>query len=266
MGSPADDSASHPFELHAREHETFLEEVHSFEFWFQSVEGYLRNHPYGEDPDTSAPEVDPEDREALIATLSTYCVGETAALEGASAMIGFAPSRQAKIFLATQVVDEARHLEVFIHRLRELGVDDVDESIERLANRSLLAFKDRLLDFVAAKDWEASVFAQNVILESMEFAAFHSHMQRADERTAGILSGVIKDERRHMGFGENDLGRHLARAPHARARLREIKKELDHLVLATFEESLENLGVSRQERPDLGRLYLETVARLGFNR
>ena len=265
MGSATDESVQ-PQELHDREYEGFLEEVHSFEFWFQSVEGYLNRHPYGEDPDARAPEVDEQDREALIATLATYCVGETAALEGASAMIGFAPSRQAKIFLATQVVDEARHLEVFLRRLAELGVENAEASIEQRANRSLLAFKDRLLEFVAAKDWEASVFAQNVILESMEFAAFHSHMQRADARTAVILDGVLKDERRHMGFGENDLGRHLARAPHARTRLQEIKKELDHLVLATFEENLESLGVSRQDRPEIGRLYLEMVARLGFDR
>ena len=118
------------------------------------------------------------------------CVGEVAALEGASGMIGFAPNRHAKIFLATQVVDEARHLEVLLHRLGELGTTDAAGDYEQLANRSLLAFKKRLLEFVEAKDWEASVFAQNVILESMEFAAFQSHMTRADARTAEILGGI----------------------------------------------------------------------------
>ena len=37
-------------ELHARDHREFLEEVHSFEFWFQSVEGYLHEHPEGVTP------------------------------------------------------------------------------------------------------------------------------------------------------------------------------------------------------------------------
>ncbi|MCH8243652.1 MAG: hypothetical protein IH897_13720, partial [Planctomycetes bacterium] len=58
-------------------------------------------------PNTPIPELENSEKEALIATLSTYCVGEVAALDGASGMIGFAPSRQAKIFLATQVADEA---------------------------------------------------------------------------------------------------------------------------------------------------------------
>ncbi len=252
-------------EVHKREHDAFLAEVHSFEFWFQSVGGYLKNRPHGVSPDTPIPDLDERERESLITTLSTYCVGEVAALEGASGMIGFAPNRHAKIFLATQVADEARHLEVLLHRLAELGTTDAAGDYEQLANRSLLAFKKRLLEFVEAKDWEASVFAQNVILESMECAAFESHILRADARTAEILSGILKDERRHMGFGENDLGRHFSSSPQARTRLQRIKKELDSLVLATFEESLRDLGVAVAERPEVGRLYLETVRRLGFD-
>jgi len=256
--------SAEPSELHTRDHEAFLEEVHSFEFWFQAVEGYLRDHPYGHSPELKEPELDEAQREGLIATLCTYCVGEVAALEGASGMIAFAPNHQARIFLATQVVDEARHLEVFLRRLRELGVRDPAEHFSQNANRSLLEFKRRLLDFVRARDWEGAVFAQNVVLESMEFVTFHAHMGRADPKTAEILSGVIKDERRHMGFGENDLGRRLTLTPHVRSRLEQVKRELDSLVLGTFEESLEALGVPRSERPDLGRHYLETVGRLGL--
>jgi 1,2-phenylacetyl-CoA epoxidase catalytic subunit len=253
-------------EIHSRGHDGFIREVHSFEFWFQSVEGYLSDHPYGVDPKAPIPSLTESERDALIATLSTYCVGEVAALDGASGMIGFAPNRYSKIFLATQVVDEARHLEVMLHRLSELGVTDAEAEFEARANPNLLAFRDRLAEFVDAKDWEASVFAQNVILESMEFAAFHSHMKAADPRAAEMLAGVLKDERRHMGFGENDLGRHLEHSPHARTRLREIKKELDALVLATFEDSQRALGTPASERSGVGRLYLETVARLGFDK
>ena len=49
-------------------------------------------------------------------------------------------------------------------------------------------------------------------------------MQTADPRTAEMLAGVLKDERRHMGFGENDLGRMLARSPATRQRLRAIRQ------------------------------------------
>ena len=38
---------SHGQEPHRLEPEVFLEEVHSFEFWFQAVSGYLAGRPYG---------------------------------------------------------------------------------------------------------------------------------------------------------------------------------------------------------------------------
>jgi 1,2-phenylacetyl-CoA epoxidase catalytic subunit len=254
-----------PEEPHRLEYDSFLDEVHSFEFWFQSVEGYLAGRPYGELPDMKETELPPTERDALITTLCNYCVGETAALEASSGMIAFAPSRQAKIFLATQVVDEARHLEVLLHRLNGLGVDDTEAQIEKRANRSLRTFKKRLLEFVDGKDWEAAVFAQNVILEVMEFTTFRSHAETADPITRAVLEGIIKDERRHMGFGENDLGRRLERNPHTRARLSSVRRELDPLVLDAFEETLDQLQVPRDQRPELGRRYLDSIERLGFD-
>jgi hypothetical protein len=50
-----------------------------------------------------------------------------------------------------------------------------------------------------------------------------------------------------------------------RARLAEVRKELDPLVLATFEETQAALGMPRAERPALGRDYLAAVGRLGFD-
>ncbi len=251
-------------EVHALAPDEFLEEVHSFEFWFHSVEGYLADTEFGHRPATPEAEIPPDRRERLITALCNYCIGETAALEGASGLIGFAPNRQTKIFLATQVVDEARHLEVLMNRMTELGVADPESEIQRRATRTLPVFRRRLLELVASKDWEAAIFAQNVFLEAMEFAAFQAHARIADPITREVLEGVIKDERRHMGFGENELGRRLGATPHVRARLLKVKAELDPLVLETFEEMLSELGIPRSERPELGRNYLATVERLGF--
>jgi hypothetical protein len=79
-----------------------------------------------------------------------------------------------------------------------------------------------------------------------------------------VLEGVIKDERRHMGFGENELGRRLRGAPHIRARLAEVRRELDHLVLDMLEHTAGEIGVGRVEQDQLGRAYRESVERLGF--
>jgi len=251
-------------DVHDLEPQAFLEEVHSFEFWFQAVEGYLSGTTWGHRPDAIESPMSAEDRDRLITVLCNYCVGEAAALEGASGLIVIAPNRLAKVFLATQVADEGRHLEVFYHRMRDLGVSDPEREVERRASGSLQTFRRRLLELVASKDWEAAIFAQNVILESLEFAVFQDHAREADPVTAEVLRGVVKDERRHIGFGENELGRRVASAPHIRARLGQIKKELDHLVLEALEETNLLLGLPRDEHERLGRIYLESVARLGF--
>jgi len=249
---------------HGADPQEFLDEVHSFEFWFQAVEGYLHGHPYGHQPQQTEPALDPAEREALITTLCNYCVGETAALEGASGMISFAPNRRHKIFLATQVADEARHVEVLVRRLTDLGVADPEQEIQRRANHRLLTFRNRLLKFVYSRDWEAALFAQNVILECMEFTVFQAHARRSDPVTSEILEGLIKDERRHVGFGENELGRQLKATPIKRAHLQHIRTELDPLILHSFEELSIDLGMPASQRPELGRAYLAAVGRLGF--
>lgn len=254
-----------PSEPHSLEECDFLDEVHSFDFWLQAVEGYLLDTKHGHNPELVDEPLPESRREALITALCNYCIGETAALEASSGMIGYAPSRSIKIFLSTQVVDEGRHLEVFLHRLRELGVEDPDAEILQRANPSLLKFKDQLLEYVDSKDWEAAVFAQNVILESLEFTVFQAHAENADPITRQILMAVIKDERRHMGFGENDLGRRLALTPHLRPRLGKIKRQLDQLVMETFAGTLRDTEVPPDEQQRFASSYLAAVARLGVD-
>ncbi len=251
-------------DVHDLSSEQFLEEVHSFEFWFQSVEGYLSGTEYGHREGAVEDPMAEGDRDRLISVLCNYCVGETAALEGASGLIAIAPNRHSKIFLSTQVVDEGRHLEVLMHRMGDLGVADPEAEIQKRACPSMVDFKERLLDLVASKDWEAAILAQNVILEALEFAVFRRHAQTADAVTREILNGIVKDERRHIGFGENELGRRLRGAPHVAERLREVKSELDHLVLDALEETSKSIGIDFDEQQTLGRMYLESVRRLGL--
>lgn len=252
------------FDPHALAEQDFLDEVHSFQFWFDSVGGYLTDRPYGRLAGTGEEPIDDERRERLITTLCNYAVGETAALEGAAGLVQLAPNRNSKIFMATQVADEARHLEVFLRRLRELGVGDPESEIARRAQSALVDFKGSLLDLVHEGEWQAAVFAQNVILETMEYTVFRLHAANADAVTRDVLAGVIADERRHAGFGENDLGRSLALDPSGRARLREIRSLLDPMVLGVFESALDDLGAPADERSRLAGEYLDTIERLGL--
>lgn len=252
-------------DLHQMDPDAFREHVRSFQFWLDAVEGYLEGTEYGHAPTTAEAELDEDERENLVTVLCSYCVGETAALEGAGGLIAVAPNRPTKIFLSTQTVDEGRHLEVLVHRLRELGVEDPEAEIARRASPKLFQFKERLLDFVRGGDWDAALFAQNVVLEAMEFAVFHRHARTADPRTREVLEGIIKDERRHIGFGENEVGRRLRESPGRRKAIARVKSRLDSLVLETFEATLAELDIPRDRRPSLGRDYMQAVGRLGVS-
>lgn len=260
----SNNSQAAPLDLHDLDAHAFHAEVHSFEFWFQAVEGYLANNPYGYNPNTEEEELTDQRKEGLITILCNYCIGESAALEASSGMISFAPDYHSKIFLSTQVADEGRHLEILIHRLKMLGVKDPIKEISTRSNLHLNRFKQRLLEYVDSHDWEAAVFVQNVVLEAMEFAVFQSHLNTADLITRQMLSGIVKDERRHMGFGENDLGRRIQQQPHIKKRLDKIKKDLDKMIFSIFDDVLNSLEIPAAEKPDLKHKYLGAVHRLGF--
>lgn len=263
-GTTSDREDTPETEPHQLDEATFYGEVRSFSFWFEAVEGYLEGRPCGYDPATPEEQLDEQHRQRVITTLCNYCVGEAAALEAASGMVRLAPNHNARVFMATQVADEARHLEVFLHRIGQLGVEDPEAEVQRQAHRNIVAFKRRLLELVDAGDWDASVFALNVLLETLEFTVFRYHARSADAITSQILDGVVSDERRHLGFGENTLGHHLVTHPDDRARLNEMKSQLDELVLGAFEGAYDDLGLHRDERPQLGRDYLDAVERLGL--
>lgn len=252
------------WEPHDLTRDEFIEQVQTFSFWFEAVEGYLTDKPYGYDVALVPEDLTDTRREAIITTLCNYCVGEAAALEASSGMVTLAPNHHARIFMATQVADEARHLEVFLHRMGELGVTDPEAEVTRRANPNIVEFKRRLLELVAAGDWEAAVFAQNVLLETMEFTVFGHHARTADRITQSVLNGVISDERRHLGFGENSIGARIAQDGSIRERLTDTKRDLDRLVLNVFDGAFDDLGLARKDRPNLGRDYLKAVERLGL--
>jgi ferritin-like protein len=252
-------------ELHALEPEDFEAEVRSFDHWFGAVTGYLSDLEHGHRPGLDREPLERRERDRLVTALCNYTVAETAALEASSGLIRIAPNRAAKIFLATQVADEGRHVEVMLQRLQDLGVRDPEGEVERRAAPSIQAFKTRLLTLVDAKEWDLAIFAQNVALEAMEFSVFRMHAERADPATRDMLERVLRDERRHIGFGENELGRRIREDPRRRLWIRAVKEELDEFVLQTLEHALQELQIPRDLGPRLGRDYLDAVKRLGVS-
>ena len=215
----------------------------SIQRWLEICpQGYLEDTVYGHEPDEREPELLFENeqlREDAIRTTVQLVVGERCALAASSGLINAAPDFPSKRFLATQTLDEARHVEIFTQRLHDLGVsgDDLESTIDRYANPNLVKFAEVLLEKVENGDFVAGVVGQNIVLEGMAFSVFElleAGSRQANPKFAHTLSGTIADERRHVGFGENRIGSLIKQYPEKKPEIEKMQADMTYFMLATF--------------------------------
>ena len=255
--------------------------AYSIQSWLESCpQGYLEQTEYGHSHDEKEPEILLENevlREENIKATVQLVVGERCALSASSGLINAAPDEASKRFLATQTLDEARHVEVFTHRLYDLGVkkNELESVIKHYANPNLVKFAEVLLEKVDKKDFIAGVVGQNIVLEGMAFSVFemmYAMNEPMNAKFAHTLSGTIADERRHVGFGENRIGSLIKENPGKRPEIERMQKEMSYWMLATFAdafrgnrtvEELQKLGMERPhsqyQGADLGVLSPEEM-------
>ncbi len=219
---------------------------YSVQYWLESApQGYLLGTEFGHRTDESEPSellLDAPMLEQTIRATVQLVVGERCALAASSGLINAAPDEASKRFLATQTLDEARHVEVFTQRLYDLGVrrSELEEVIRAHANPHLVRFAEVLLEKVDKKDFLGGVVGQNVILEGMAFHVFemmHAANQGLNPKFAHTLAGTIADERRHVGFGENRIGGWIRQHPERKAEIELMQRDVSYHMLATFAEA-----------------------------
>ena len=230
---------------------------YSIQRWLESCpQGYLAGTQYGHPPELSEPDLVMEDpflREQAISLTVQLVAGERCALAASAGLIGCAPDEPSKRFLATQTLDEARHVEIFSQRLYDLGVkqDELEEVVSHYANPNLVKFAETLLEKVDKHDFVAGVVGQNIVLEGMAFSVFemlHASMRDSNPKFATTLSGTIADERRHVGFGENRIGELIREYPDKKAEVQQMQKEMSHYMLATFKDRFRDDDLDEQRR------------------
>jgi hypothetical protein len=231
-------------------------DAYSIQNWLESCpQGYLEGTLYGHPPKEKEPELLFENellREEAIRTTVQLVVGERCALAASSGLINAAPDPGSKRFLATQTLDEARHVEVFTQRLHDLGVkkNDLESVIDRYANPNLVKFAEVLLEKVDKKDFVAGVVGQNIVLEGMAFSVFEmlrASMSGVNPKFAHTLDGTIADERRHVGFGENRIGSLIRQYPEKRSEVERMQKDMSYHMLATFSATFAQAGAAMEE-------------------
>jgi 1,2-phenylacetyl-CoA epoxidase catalytic subunit len=192
-------------------------------------------------------------REQAISLTVQLVAGERCALAASAGLIGCAPDEPSKRFLATQTLDEARHVEIFSQRLYDLGVkkSELEDIVAQYANPNLVKFAETLLEKVDRGDFFAGVVGQNIVLEGMAFSVFemlHAAMKAANPKFAKILTGTIADERRHVGFGENRIGSLIEEYPEKKSEVQKMQKEMSHYMLATFADRFREGAIVEQRR------------------
>ncbi len=230
---------------------------YSIQSWLESCpQGYLEGTKYGHEPGQIEPELlltDPFMREQAISLTVQLVAGERCALAASAGLIGCAPDEPSKRFLATQTLDEARHVEIFSQRLYDLGVkkSELEDVVAQFANPNLVKFAETLLEKVANHDFVAGVVGQNIVLEGMAFSVFemlHASMKAANPKFATVLTGTIADERRHVGFGENRIGSLIEEFPEKKPEVQKMQKEMSHYMLATFSDRFRDGAIAEQRR------------------
>jgi ribonucleoside-diphosphate reductase beta chain len=175
--------------------------------------------------------IDPEERQARMYGLSSFFVGEQRVAAELGPIMRAVPDEDMRIFLCTQIADEARHVAFFDRFYTEVGVLEADGLQARLEETSahlnpefnvlfdelLLRHVDRLA--VEPEDREALVEAitiYHMIAEGM-LALTGQHFIIDFNEKAGTLPGfvegftnVARDEHRHVAFGSRFL-RDMAR-------------------------------------------------------
>jgi hypothetical protein len=126
-------------------------------------------------------------------TLSQFMHGEQGALICTAKIVETVPWIDAKYYASTQVMDEARHVEVFAKYL------DTKLSGHYPINAHLKMLLD---DIVNDSRWDMTYLGMQIMVEGLALAAFgFIHQLTTEPLLKQLLRYVMADEARHVAFG-----------------------------------------------------------------
>ncbi len=128
---------------------------------------------------------------------SQFLHGEQGAQIVAARIVESVPDWDSKLYAATQVMDEARHVEAFARFRREkIGLDYP-------ANPGLTSL---LEDALSDARWDLAYLGMQVLIEGLALAAFGVHRDASKNRlVTQLLAYIMQDEARHVTFGRTAL-------------------------------------------------------------
>jgi hypothetical protein len=126
-------------------------------------------------------------------TLSQFLHGEQGAMVCTARIVENVPWIDAKYYASTQVMDEARHVEVFAKYL------DTKLSGHYPINAHLKMLLD---DIIQDSRWDMTYLGMQIMVEGLALAAFgFIHQLTTEPLLKQLLRYVMSDEARHVAFG-----------------------------------------------------------------
>jgi hypothetical protein len=138
---------------------------------------------------------------ATCQLLSQFLHGEQGALMTAAAVTHAAPDYEAKLYSATQTMDEARHVEVYDLYIKKLGmVYPMSPWLKKLIDVTL-----------QSNSFAKTMIGMNMVVEGLALAAFHNmRLQATCPLLKQLTEYVLADESRHVAFGNVYLREKIA--------------------------------------------------------
>jgi hypothetical protein len=146
-------------------------------------------------------------------SISQFLHGEQGALICAAKIVQQVQNIDAKFYAATQVVDEARHVEAYSRLLHEKFdiVFPINKSLQALIG-----------DVIEHKDWDFTYLGMQVVIEGLALAAFQGIRDNSKNNLAAQVNAyVMQDEARHVAFGRLALREYYPQLTQAERERRE---------------------------------------------
>jgi hypothetical protein len=146
-------------------------------------------------------------------TMSQFMHGEQGALICTARIVETVPWIDAKYYAATQVMDEARHVEVFARYLNEKmnGHYPINAHLRMLLD-----------DIIADSRWDMTYLGMQIMVEGLALAAFgFMHQMTTEPLLKKMLRYVMSDEARHVAFGVLSLKEYYSQLTESEIRERQ---------------------------------------------
>jgi hypothetical protein len=126
-------------------------------------------------------------------SLSQFMHGEQGALIATAKIVQTVPSYEAKFYAATQVMDEARHVEAYSRLLHEKF---------KMAYPITGTLAKLLEATITDRRWDMTYLGMQILIEGLALAAFQRIRDNSSNNLcAAVNAYVMQDEARHVAFG-----------------------------------------------------------------